>query len=221
MEDASYSSVAATPWQAVASVAAATFVFGVSFGVVGTASGFSVFAAVVMSATTFGGAAQVGTASVIGVGGGAAGATAAGVLLNLRYLLMGITAAPAYQGPWWRRGLCAQLLGDATWAMSRRTDGSYDSRLLVTSGGIAYVAWLVGTALGAFGVSSISDASRWGLDMAGPAIFLAMLWQQLGTRRAQVAAVSAIIIALALVPFTPPGIPIVLASLTSLIGLRK
>jgi predicted branched-subunit amino acid permease len=221
MADASYRSITTTPWQAVASVAAATFVFGVSFGVVATASGFSVSAAVVMSATTFGGAAQMGTASVVGTGGAAAGAIVAGILLNLRYLPMGITAAPAYQGPWWRRGLFAQLLGDATWAMSRRSDGSYDSPLLLTSGGVAYVAWLVGTALGAFSLSSIGNVSTWGLDMASPAIFFALLWQQLDTRRAHLAAVSAVIIALALVPFTPPGIPIILASLACLIGLMK
>jgi predicted branched-subunit amino acid permease len=221
MVDANYSRVITTPWQAVASVAAATFVFGVSFGVVGIAAGFPVSAAVVMSATTFGGAAQVGTASVVGAGGGAAGAIAAGSLLNLRYLPMGVTTAAAYRGPWWRRGLSAQLLGDATWAMSRRPDGSYDSRLLMISGGVVSVAWLVGTALGAFSVSSLGDVSAWGLDMASPAIFFALLWQQLSTRRAQVAAGSAVLVALALVPFAPPGIPIILASLTCLIGLMK
>ena len=57
--------------------------------------------------------------------------------------------------------------------------------------------------------------------MASPAIFFALLWQQLSTRRAQVAAGSAVLVALALVPFAPPGIPIILASLTCLIGVMK
>jgi 4-azaleucine resistance transporter AzlC len=210
---------ASARWQAVGSVAAAAFAFGVSFGVVAIAAGFSAAAAVVMSATTFGGAAQIGAASVIGAGGGPLGAVATGSLLNLRYLPMGITAADAYQGPWWRRALLAQLLGDETWAISRRSDGSHDSRLLLTAGAAVYVVWLAGSALGAIVLSSFGDISSWGLDMVSPAIFFALLWRQMTTRRAQLAAGSAVVIALVLVPVTPPGVPIIVASLACLIGL--
>ena len=210
---------ASARWQAIGSVAAAAFAFGVSFGVVAVAAGFSAAAAVVMSATAFGGAAQIGAATVIGAGGGPLGAVTTGSLLNLRYLPMGITASDAYHGPWWRRALLAQLLGDETWAISRRSDGSHDSRLLLTAGAAVYVVWLAGSALGAIVLSSFGDISSWGLDMVSPAIFFALLWRQLTTRRAQLAAGSAVVIALVLVPITPPGVPVIVASLACLIGL--
>lgn len=215
-----YASVRTIRWQAIAPVATASFVFGVSFGVVATAAGFSVPAALVMSATTFGGAAQVGAASVLGVGG-AAGAILTGVLLNLRYLPMGITAAGAYQGPWWKRGAQAQLLGDETWALSRTPDGGHDARLMLLSGAVVYVVWLAGTALGAVSLSSAGDVSAWGLDMVSPAIFFALLWNQLTTPQSRLAAALAVVVALALVPFAPPGVPIAVASLVCLIGLAK
>jgi predicted branched-subunit amino acid permease len=206
-------------WQTVTPVVVASFGFGISFGVVAIAAGFSASAALVMSATTFGGAAQIGTASVLGAGGGGAGAAATGALLNLRYLPMGLTAARAYRGPWWRRALQAQLLGDEAWAVSRRADGSHNPRLLFTAGAAVYVVWLAGTALGAIVLSSLSNLSDWGLDMISPALFFTLLWRQLATRRAQVAAGSAVVVALALVPVAPPGVPIIAASLACLIGL--
>jgi 4-azaleucine resistance transporter AzlC len=207
--------------QAVGSVVAAVFVFGVSFGVVAVTAGFSVLAALVMSATTFGGAAQIGSASVLGAGGGPASSILTGTLLNLRYLPMGVTAAGAYRGAWWRRGALAQLLGDETWAISRRPNGDHDRRLLIRSGAAVYVVWLAGTAIGAASLNSFGDVSALGLDMVSPAIFFALLWKQLGTTHARVAGVTAAVIALALVPVVPAGVPIAVASLACLIGFLR
>lgn len=218
MADGAYSTVTGQ-LPAIAPVATAAFVFGVSFGVVATSAGFSALAALVMSATTFGGAAQIGAAGVLGAGGGTVGASVAGTLLNLRYLPMGITVARAYRGPWWRRGLLAQLLGDEAWALSRTPDGEHDSRLLILSGAAVYTVWLAGTALGALTLSSIGDVSAWGLDVVGPAILFALLWKQLTGTVVRVAAAVSALIALALVPVVPPGVPVAVASLACLTGL--
>lgn len=205
----------------IAPLGVALFVFGVSFGAVAVAAGFSVPMALIMSATTFGGAAQIGAASVLGAGGNAASAILTGTLLNLRYLPMGITAASSYPGPWWRRGLLAQLLGDETWAMSRTSDGRHDTRLLIMSGATVYVVWLAGTAVGAIGLRSIGDLSAWGLDMVSPAIFFALLWKQLETLRIRVAAAGAMVVALALVPVVPSGVPVAVATLVCLMGVAR
>ena len=63
---------------------------------------------------------------MLAAGGGAGAAIAAGVLLNMRYLPMGISIAASTEGSWFRRGLAAQPLIDAGWAMSYRGDGRYD-----------------------------------------------------------------------------------------------
>ena len=79
----------------------------------------------------------------------------------------------------------------------------------------------------------VGDPSRFGLDAAFPALFLALLAPQLredgkahafgglrlgGNRQVQAALLGAGI-ALVLTPFTPEGVPIVAASLACLLGL--
>jgi predicted branched-subunit amino acid permease len=58
--------------------------FGASFGLLADAAGVDPAAAIVMSATTFGGSAQFAAVSVLDAGGGAATAIMAAVLLNAR-----------------------------------------------------------------------------------------------------------------------------------------
>jgi predicted branched-subunit amino acid permease len=66
----------------------------------------------------------------------------------------------------------------------------------------------------------LGDPARLGLDAAFPALFVALLVPQLGSRQALLAAVLGGVIALVLTPLAPPGIPIVAAALACLVGLR-
>ena len=93
--------------------------------------------------------------------------------------------------------------------------------MLLGAGVTLYTAWVVGTVLGvAFG-DVIGDPSRWGLDAAFPALFLALLVPQLRDRRSIQAAVLGAAIALALTPFTPAGVPIIAASAACLLDLGR
>ena len=62
-------------------------------------------APIVMSALLFAGSAQFAATAVLGAGGGVVAAIAAGILLNLRYVPMGIALAPSLRGAPWRRAL--------------------------------------------------------------------------------------------------------------------
>ena len=75
-----------------------------------------------------------------------------------------------------------------------------------------YAAWVGGTALGLAGAGLIEDPRRFGLDAAFFAVFLAVLTLQLRTRAAWLAAIGGAAVALALVPFAPPGVPIIAAA---------
>lgn len=195
--------------------------FGVSYGVLARSAGMGWLAPLVMSATTFAGSAQFAAASVMGAGGGVAAAVLAAVLLNARYAPIGVTVAPYMRGSWWSRVIQAQLVVDESWAIASEGEGRFNPRVLVGAGLTIYVAWVAGTALGvAFG-RFIGDPARLGLDAAFPALFLALLVPQLGTRDAKMAAVLGATIALALTPFTPPGVPIICAGVACLIGLRR
>jgi len=103
--------------RAAVPLAVAVFGFGVSFGILARTAHMGWIAPIAMSCTTFAGSAQFAAASVIGTGGGAAAAITAAVLLNSRYLPIGISVAPALTGGVLRRLLSAQLVVDESWAV--------------------------------------------------------------------------------------------------------
>jgi 4-azaleucine resistance transporter AzlC len=201
--------------------ALAATAFAVSFGILAEEAGLAPAPAVVMSATTFGGSAQFAAVSVLDTGGGVAAAIAAAVLLNARYAPISLSIGPAFEGPAWRRFLEAQLIVDESWAVSSVGPGRYDRRLLVGAGLVLYVGWISGTAVGALGASVLGDPKRLGLDAAFPALFLALLFPLLRERRMLFAASLGAAIALALVPFAAPGVPVIVAAAGCLIGLVR
>jgi 4-azaleucine resistance transporter AzlC len=195
--------------------------FAISFGVVARAAGFGVAAPIVMSAITFAGSAQFAAVAILEDGGGVAAAIVAALLLNARYAAIGISVAPLFRGSAARRLAESQLIVDESWALSARGDGSFDRRILLGAGLALYVAWVLGTIAGVLGGGFLGDPGRLGLDAAFPALFLALLVGQLRSRRAGAAAVAGGAIALALLPFTPPGVPLVAAVAGCLLGLRR
>jgi 4-azaleucine resistance transporter AzlC len=207
--------------RAALAVAATVWFFGASFGLVARAAGMGVLAPLVMSATTFAGSAQFAVTSILGAGGGAAAAIAAAVLLNARYAPISISVAPLFRGRLPRRLLESQLIVDESWALASRGGGRFDRRILLGAGLLLYVSWVSGTAVGVLAGDALGDPKDIGLDGAFPALFLALLAPQLRARRAAVAAAVGAVIALALIPVTPAGTPIIAASAACLLGLRR
>ena len=177
-------------------------------------------ASIVMSATTFGGSAQFAAASILDDGGGAAAAVTAAVLLNARYAPISISVAPGFTGSLPRRLVESQLIVDESWAVSNRGEGRFDHRVLLGAGLLLYPCWVGGTVVGALGGELIGDPNELGLDAAFPALFLALLYPMLRTRRALAAALGGAVLALALTPITPPGVPIIAAAAVCLVGWR-
>jgi 4-azaleucine resistance transporter AzlC len=206
--------------RAAVAVAATVWFFGASFGLLARAAGLGVLAPLVLSATTFAGSAQFALTSILGAGGGAFAAIAAAVLLNARYAPISISVARLFHGRRLRRLLEAQLIVDESWALASRGSGRFDRRLLIGAGLLLYAAWVGGTAVGVLAGDRLGDPTDLGLDGAFPALFLALLAPQVRTRTAATAAAVAAVIALALIPVTPRGAPIVAASLACLVGLR-
>ncbi len=207
--------------RAIAPICVTAVAFGVSFGILAEAAGLGWLAPIVMSATTFGGSAQFAAVSILDNAGGVVAAATAAVLLNARYIPLGVSVAPAWrEGSAWRRLVQAQLIVDESWAISARGGGRFDVPVLIGAGVALYLCWVGGTALGALAGDILGDPATLGLDAAFPALFLALLVPQLRERRALVAALAGGLIALALLPVASPGIPIIAASVACLIGLR-
>ncbi len=203
-------------------LAVAVGLFGVSFGVLSAASGgMGALPAIVMSVTTFAGSAQFAALAILTAGGQPLAAIAAALLLNARYIPIGVSVARFLSGGPFLRLVKAQLVIDESWAISSRGDGTFDAGRLIGAGIVLWLAWVGGTVVGVVGGEALGDPAALGLDAAFPALFLALLVSQLRTRRAIAAAVLGAGIAIALVPFTPPGVPIIAAAAAALIGLRR
>ena len=206
-------------FRAIAPILPMAFAFSLSFGVLAKASGMGSLAPVLMSMTTFAGSAQFAAASVLGTGGGALAAIGAASLLNTRYAPISLTVAPSMGGTWFSRLIQSQLIVDESWAVAQAGGGRVDRRTLIGAGALLWVFWVGGTVVGVLGSEFIGNPARYGLDAAFPALFLALLVAQLDSRKAVLAAVLGAAIALALVPFSAAGVPIIVASLACLVGL--
>jgi 4-azaleucine resistance transporter AzlC len=201
-------------------LAPSPILFGLSFGVLAEAAGFGAAAIVVMSATTFAGAAQFASVSVLDAGGTVAAAILAAVFLNARYVAISATVASIFPGGKLRRLVESQSIVDESWALSGRR-GSFEWPILVGSGLVFYVLWVGSTAAGTLIGGVLDDPNALGLDAAFAALFLALAVPYLRDGKARQAAALAAAITLLLTPFAPAGVPIVAASVACLVGLRK
>jgi 4-azaleucine resistance transporter AzlC len=194
--------------------------FGLTYGVLARQAGFSSLEVVLFSILTFAGSAQFAAVSIISDGGTALAAITAALLLNARYLPIGLSIAPYLPGRAAARAAQGQVAVDESWAVSHQGEGRYDPRLLVGAGLCIYAAWVACSIAGVAAGSVLGDPETLGLDAAFPALFLALLAGQVRERRLLIAALAGAAIALAMVPLVPPGVPIVAASVVCLAGLR-
>ena len=194
--------------------------FGLTFGVLAEAAGMGVAPAVVMSATTFAGSAQFAAASVLEDGGTVFAAVLSAVLLNARYAGMSIAVASIFPGGRARRFLESQLIVDESWALSGRS-GRFEWPILFGAGLFLYVLWVLSTALGSIVGDVLGDPNDLGLDAAFAALFLALARPYLHGRQALQAAALAGLITLVLLPIAPAGVPLVVAAIACLIGVRR
>jgi 4-azaleucine resistance transporter AzlC len=196
------------------------FVLALSFGVLARQLGWGAVAPIVASVVVFSGSAQFAIADVLGAGGSAAAAIAAAVLVNARFGVMGVAAASSFRGGRLRRAIEGQATVDASWALANRGGGRFDREVLIGATLPQYVSWVGGTVLGV-ALGDAIDPEALGLDVLFPAFFLGLLIDELRNGPQHVAAaVIAGVVAVVLIPFTPPGIPIIVACVGALIGLR-
>jgi 4-azaleucine resistance transporter AzlC len=203
------------------SIAVATGIYAVSFGVLSVATGFSVAQTCVMSLVAFTGASQFTYVSVLGAGGSALAGLPPALLLAGRNTLYALSLRDVLRGSRLRRALDAHLVIDESTAMAHAQEEAGEKRraFLLTALGI-FVCWNVGTLIGALAGGILADPRSLGLDAIFPAVFLALLAPQLRHRRAVGAALLGALIALVLLPAAPAGVPVMASVLGCLPFLR-
>jgi 4-azaleucine resistance transporter AzlC len=200
--------------------ALASLLVGLSFGVLARPV-MGPAAAIVMSVIVFAGSAQFAALAVLAAGGSAIAAIVAGVLLNLRFVPMGIAVAPWLPHRALGRAIRGQALVDASWALSSRGEGRFDVDFLLGATIVQYPAWVLGTIVGVAAGGAIGNPNTLGLDAVFPAFFLGLLVAELRKPGAPGVAAAGAVIALALTPVAPAGVPIIAAALPALLGLRR
>jgi predicted branched-subunit amino acid permease len=158
---------------------------------------------------------------VLAAAGGAGAAILAGLLMNARFLPMGFAIAPSLSGRPFKRAAQGQAVVDASWAIAHRPDGTFDRGILLGATIPQACSWIGGTAIGVFGGSALAAPEKLGIDAIFPAFYLALLFEEGGTRQGLMVAVIGGVITLSLMSFVPAGLAVIAASLAALIGLRR
>jgi len=198
------------------SVGVATGLYGVSFGALATASGLTVTQACALSVLAFTGGSQFALIGVLGAGGNAMSGTGSALLLGARNLLYGARMAAPLGLSGVRRVVGAQLVIDESVAVALGAEerGVRATRLGFWATGVAvFVLWNLTTLVGALAGTAIGDPRDYGLDAAVPAAFLALVAPRLRGGPAWLTAAVALVVALALVPVVPAGVPVLVAAL--------
>ena len=161
----------------------------------------------------FTGASQFALVGVVGAGGGVWAGAVAAVLLGSRNALYGLRLASLLDVRGWRRTASAQFVIDETTAMAIARDDPRLSRFAFWSTGLALFAlWNTGTLVGALAAHVVSNPKTLGLDAAPPAAFLALLAPRLRAREPLAIAIAAAVVALAVLPFVPAGVPLLIVA---------
>ena len=202
------------------SVSLATGLYGVSFGALAVAAGLTVPQAMALSLLMFSGGSQFAFIGVVGAGGLAGAAIATAGLLGVRNGLYGPQVAPLIDSRGWRRPLAAQVTIDESTAVATAHKAPHAAQLGFWWTGVGvFVLWNVFTLVGAVAGDRMGDPARYGLDAAAAAAFLALVWPRItGSRLAQTVAAGAVVVALALTPVVPTGIPVLLAALVAIVA---
>jgi predicted branched-subunit amino acid permease len=219
----------------VALVCLADGIVGASFGAAAVAGGLHWWVPVALSVLVFAGGSQIAAVGVVLGGGSPVAAVAAGAVLNTRLLPYGLAVAdvvsPAAGGGargsawhavrrWLTRIVGAHLITDESVAFAlRQTDPARRRFAFWTCGLALFAVWNVAVLLGVLAGSMITNTAAFGLDATFPAVVIALALPALTSRPIKNAAGTGAVIAVALTPVLPAGLPL-LAALGGLAARR-
>ncbi|MCX5073013.1 AzlC family ABC transporter permease [Streptomyces sp. NPDC054949] len=193
---------------------------GFAFGVTAAGAGVSVLQACVLSLLVFTGASQFALVGALAAGGNPFTAAAGAFFLGTRNAFYGLRLSQLLALPKAVRPFAAHWVIDETTAVALAQPDRKSARLGFTVTGLTlYALWNLTTLLGALGAEAIGDTRVWGLDAAGPAVFLALLAPMLKTSTERAVAALALVLGLGLLPVLPSGVPVLIAALAAPIVL--
>ena len=221
-------------WRDVSLVCVADGIVGVSFGAtsvasVNSASGLPWWVPVALSVLVFAGGSQIAAVGVVLSGGSPLAAVLAGAVLNTRLLPYGFAVADVVgeaavpdghrRGPlagrwarWLRRLVGTHVITDESVAFALRHSDPARRRSAFWACGVGlFVIWNLSVLLGVALGSAVRNTDAFGLDATFPAVMLALALPTLTSRSTRAAAGTGAVIAVALTPVLPAGLPLLAA----------
>ncbi|XVV14496.1 AzlC family ABC transporter permease [Actinoplanes sp. CA-131856] len=204
-----------------AAIGAAMIAVGASFGAITIAYGLPTWLPFLMSTVVFAGGSQFLAVGLFAAGSPIAAVLAA-LLLNARHLPFGMAIGTA-MGPRLRdRLIGSHVMTDEVVAFTlAEKDASRRRHTYWLIGITLFTSWNIGTALGVLLGGAVSDTDALGLDAAFPAALIALILPSLKDRPTRVVALTGAVVAVALTPLLPAGLPILCALLGLLTLLRR
>ncbi len=179
-------------------------------------SGLTVWQTCALSLLVFTGASQFALVGALAAGGNPLTAAAGAFFLGVRNAFYGLRLSQSLALPRAVRPFAAHWVIDETTAVSLAQRGRRAARIGFTVTGLTlYLLWNLTTLLGALGAEALGDTDAWGLDVAGPAVFLALLAPMLKTAVERAVAGLAVLLGLGLLPVLPAGVPVLAAALAA------
>ena len=192
--------------------------FGASFGAISVGSGLSLGQTMALSLVMFTGASQFAFVGVAASGGSPFAAVPAALLLGVRNAFYGVPLSEILHPRGIARLWTAHFVIDETTAMAISQATPRAKRYAFWATGLVlFCLWQLGSRAGALVGQAVNPADI-GLDAAAPAVFLALLWPMLRRSEARWVALGGALLALALVPIAPPGIPVLASAIVALVG---
>jgi branched chain amino acid efflux pump len=195
-------------------------VSGTAFGAAAVSSGLSTWQACALSLLAFTGASQFALVGVIASGGSLLAGCAGAILLGSRNTLYGLRLTEVLRARGLVRPLAAVGVIDETTAVAlAQPDAGAARQGFWATFCTIYLTWNLSTLAGAVGAGKVGSPQAFGLDVVGPAAFLALIWPRLRSGRTERAvALGGVVIALGSTTVLPVGVPVILAAAAALAG---
>jgi len=205
----------------IALVCVADTIVGVSFGAITVSLGLPLWLPMLLSVVVFAGAAQFMFVGIVAAGGNPIAAVVAGLLVNARHLPFGFAIGDVLGTGWMRRIVGSHLMIDESVAFALAQPEPQRRRAAYWACGITlFGCWNLGVLAGAFGGTVVTNTDALGLDAAFPAVLLALILPAMRDPATRRAALAGVAIALITAAFLPTGLPVLLALVGVLAGLR-
>jgi predicted branched-subunit amino acid permease len=198
------------------------FVGGVGVSLVLANAGVAPWIVVLAAFSMYSATGTIALFTVVASGGAVAAGVLSAMLVSARFgiLCVSLSARLRSVSPWWERALAATVAVDPSVAVAIRARTDEGARSTYWRAALWLVGgWALGSLAGLAVGSLVTDPAAWGFDAVIPASLIAVIGNAVRTRDAAVTAAGAVVVALALAPLLPAGVPVLVAVGAAVLGL--